>query len=252
MDGVEVVKAVRHLRPDVDVAVITGYGTIETAVETMQHGAADYVQKPFSEDELSEFAGRLLIKRQARLEAQRLPSVRVVAPAAAATPRAHEYCVPGGAFFGDGHTWARIEPNGQVRTGLDDFARKALARIEAVDLPRRGDTVKQGEVLATVRRGGQSARFLAPLGGRVVQVNEALAREPSRAVESPYDTGWFCLIQPGDLARELRSLKIGQPVVQWYQEEIARWRAWDGAATAAADWAAFEERFLVVAVPVGA
>ena len=56
MDGVEVVKAVRHLRPDVDVAVITGYGTIETAVETMQHGAVDYVQKPFTEDELLEFA----------------------------------------------------------------------------------------------------------------------------------------------------------------------------------------------------
>jgi ActR/RegA family two-component response regulator len=34
MGGVEVVKAAEHLRPDVDVAVITGFGTIETAVET--------------------------------------------------------------------------------------------------------------------------------------------------------------------------------------------------------------------------
>ena len=35
MDGVDVVKAVHHLRPDVDLAVITGYATVETAVETM-------------------------------------------------------------------------------------------------------------------------------------------------------------------------------------------------------------------------
>ena len=81
MDGVEVVKAVRHLRPDADIAVITGYATIESAVETMQHGAMAYVQKPFTADELAEFANTLLIKRQARLEAQRKPTVRIVAPA---------------------------------------------------------------------------------------------------------------------------------------------------------------------------
>ena len=128
MDGVEVVKAVRHLRPDVDVAVITGYGTIETAVQTMQHGAVDYVQKPFTEDELLEFARKLLLRRQARLEAQREPSVRIVAPGVAESAAVHEYCVPGGAFVSDGHTWARIEPSGELRAGLDDFARKALGR----------------------------------------------------------------------------------------------------------------------------
>ena len=76
MDGVEVVKGVKHLRPDVDVAVITGYATIESAVETMRDGAVDYVQKPFTAAELGNFARRLLLKRQARLEAQRLPRVR--------------------------------------------------------------------------------------------------------------------------------------------------------------------------------
>jgi len=51
MDGVEVTKAVKHLRPDIDVIVITGYASIETAVETVKFGAMDYVQKPFTEDE---------------------------------------------------------------------------------------------------------------------------------------------------------------------------------------------------------
>jgi CheY-like chemotaxis protein len=66
MDGVEVVKAVKHLAPGVDVAVITGYGTIETAVATMQYGAVDYVQKPFTEDELCGFVNKLVVKREAR------------------------------------------------------------------------------------------------------------------------------------------------------------------------------------------
>jgi CheY-like chemotaxis protein len=244
MDGVEVVKAVRHLRPDIDVAVITGYGTIETAVETMQHGAVDYVQKPFTEDELSDFAHRLLIKREARLEAQRLPVVRIVAASAAPTTRPHEYCVPGGAFLSEGHAWARIEPDGHVRAGLDDFVRKTLGSVDGVELPLRGETAKRGEPLFALRRGARCVHLVAPLSGRVVQINEAIVRDPSRAVESPYDAGWICLLQPSDLAGELKDLRIGQAAVAWLQEEIMRWRASTGAVGATEDWLAFEEQFL--------
>ncbi len=81
MDGVEVVKAVKHLRPDVDVAVITGYGTIETAVATMQDGATDYVQKPFTEDELADFVKKLLVKREARKAGVTLEKVTTAKPA---------------------------------------------------------------------------------------------------------------------------------------------------------------------------
>ena len=250
MDGVEVVKAVRHLRPDVDMAVITGYATIESAVETMKHGAVDYVQKPFTEDELSAFARRLLIKRQARLEAQRRPEVRVVAPAMAETARGHEFCVPGGAFLSAGHAWVRIEPDGQVRIGFDDFARKALGPIEHVELPKMGETVGHGEPLFAVKRGDRTAHFAAPLGGRVMRVNGTLLDEPSLVSQSPYLRGWVCFIQPTDLAGDLPALRIGQQVVAWYDEEIARLREATGPGAAGApvdDWAAFERAFLMLA-----
>jgi CheY-like chemotaxis protein/glycine cleavage system H lipoate-binding protein len=251
MDGVEVVKAVRHLRPDVDIAVITGYGTIESAVQTMQHGAIDYVQKPFTEDELLEFARKLLTRRQARLAAEREPSVRVVAPSVAETAGAHEYCVPGGAFLSDGHAWARIEPSGQLRAGLDDFARKALSPLEGVELPRPGQAVERGEPLFAVVRGSRRAHFAAPMSGKVVQVNEALADDPTLLTRSPYGKGWVCVLQPKDLAGELGSLRIGAPVVAWYREEIARLRRTKGellAPVATSDeWAAFEQEFLLPA-----
>jgi CheY-like chemotaxis protein len=246
MDGVEVVKAVKHLRPDVDVAVITGYGTIESAVATMQHGAVDFVQKPFTEDELVEFANRLLIRREARLEAQREPSVRIVAPSVAETAAAHEYCVPGGAFVSEGHTWARIEAGGQLRAGLDDFARKALGPIEGVELPRRGQRVERGEPLFAVTRGGLKARFTAPMSGEVVQLNEALAADPALLSRSPYGKGWVCLLQPRDLAGELKLLRIGVPVADWFKAEIDRWRK-AKAAGAPTDWVAFEQEFLLPA-----
>lgn len=247
MDGVEVVKGVKHLRPDVDVAVITGYATIETAVETMKFGASDYVQKPFTEEELVEFARKLLIKREARLEAQRRPTVRVVAPSTAETAAAHEFCVPGGAFVSEGHSWARIEPTGQVRIGLDDFARKALRTVKEVEPPQLGETIHRGEPLFTVKFQDRKVAFAAPLSGRVVRTNETLALEPNRVIQSPYDRGWVCLIQPIDLAGELASLRIGRPVIEWYQEEVARLKEFGKAAPEgmqAEDWDAFEKNFL--------
>lgn len=247
MSGVEVVKAVKHFRPDVDVVVITGYASIDTAVETLQHGACEYVQKPFTADELSEFARKLLIKREARLEAQRQPVVRVVHPDLAEMVPAGEYCVPGGAFIAPGHTWARIEPGGQVSVGIDDFARKALHSVKEVLLPEQGTVVRQGEPLFTLSQGGTPLHFAAPISGKVVKANADLRHDAGALLESPYDRGWVCQIKPADLTRELTSLKIGKPAVAWFQEEIARLRktqAEPSLEPGPLDMSAFEAQFL--------
>jgi CheY-like chemotaxis protein len=244
MDGIEVVKAVKHLRPDVDVAVITGYGTIESAVETMQFGAVDYVQKPFTEDELTAFVKKLSVKREARLAALRKPKVSITAAALADAADAHEYSVPGGVFLSSGHVWIRLETSGQVRVGLDDFARKAIGVIDSVELPVRNTRVLRGSALFSVKRGGQEVRFRAPLEGQIVHVNESLERDPRTLTDSPYEQGWTCLIQPDDLALELKAWRIGVPVVDWYQAEVERLREKLGAELPIKDLAAFEEHFI--------
>jgi CheY-like chemotaxis protein len=246
MGGVEVVKGVKQLRPDIDVVVITGYATIESAVETMRDGAADYVQKPFTAGELVEFTNRLLVKRQARLEAQRLPQVRVVSPGFAEPIRQGEFCIPGGAFLSDGHAWARIEASGQVRVGLDDFARQALGTIERADLPAKGTAVRRGGPIFAVRRGNATVRFLAPLSGRVAEVNEELLAHPDWFAQSPYDGGWVCVVDPADLAGELTALRIGKPVVDWYQGEVVRLRQIGGPAvqgTPQVEWGLLQDAF---------
>jgi CheY-like chemotaxis protein len=250
MDGVEVVNAVKHLRPDVDVAVITGFGTIETAVETMQYGAVDYVQKPFTAEELTAFANRLLIRRQARQAAQQRPAVRVVAPAMAESVAVQDYCVPGGAFVAPWHTWARIDPAGQVWVGLDDFARKALRKIDRVDLPAVGTRVRAGAVLFVVRQGDQLARIASPISGEVALINEHLMRDPRLMLESPYDRGWACLLRPSDLTTELPGLRIGKPVISWYQDEVVRLRGEMADADGGiCPWPVIEAKFLRTEAP---
>ncbi len=52
MSGMEVLSTLRSLRPDIPVIMITGYAMVETAVEAMKHGAADYISKPFKPQEI--------------------------------------------------------------------------------------------------------------------------------------------------------------------------------------------------------
>ena len=52
VDGIALLKAARETRPTMSVLMITGYGTIETAVESLKYGAFDYITKPFKVDEL--------------------------------------------------------------------------------------------------------------------------------------------------------------------------------------------------------
>jgi DNA-binding NtrC family response regulator len=54
MSGIEVLKSVRTLQPEVAVILITGYASVDTAVEAMKNGAADYISKPFTPDLLLE------------------------------------------------------------------------------------------------------------------------------------------------------------------------------------------------------
>ncbi len=54
MHGIEVLKAIRVLQPDVPVIIITGYATVDSAVEAMKNGAFDYLTKPFLPEHITE------------------------------------------------------------------------------------------------------------------------------------------------------------------------------------------------------
>ena len=60
IDGMEVLRQVREIRPDIRIIMISAYGTIELAVEAMKLGAVDFIQKPFSPEEIRALVSRVL------------------------------------------------------------------------------------------------------------------------------------------------------------------------------------------------
>jgi CheY-like chemotaxis protein len=224
MDGVEVTKAVKHIRPDIDVIIITGYAAVETAVETMKHGAMDYVQKPFTEDELLAFVKKSLLRREDRIQKLLQPNVHITHLSAVEHVRANEFAIPGGVFIAPGHCWAAVEEDGSARIGIDDFAKKLFGRVDAVDLPNLGMTVKRGQPLFSVRTGNRRTTFRAPLSGKVVNTKTAFATSADALETTPYENNWICIIDTDRLDAELPDLKIGNSAVAFYREELERFR----------------------------
>jgi len=69
MDGIEVLKHIQAHDPDILVIIITGYATLETAIDAMKKGAYDFIAKPFTPDQLRLGVQRALDKRRLTMEA---------------------------------------------------------------------------------------------------------------------------------------------------------------------------------------
>jgi signal transduction histidine kinase len=76
MSGEEVLEAVRAQYPDIPVIIITGHGTVDTAVECMKKGAYDFITKPFQVDQFMITVRRAAEKRQLEAMAQRFEQER--------------------------------------------------------------------------------------------------------------------------------------------------------------------------------
>ncbi|HYR87556.1 MAG TPA: sigma-54 dependent transcriptional regulator [Terriglobia bacterium] len=72
MDGIQLLSAVKGKYPHIEFIVMTGYGTVKTAVEAMQLGAAHYIQKPLDHDELNLLIKRAIEKKQLEERVDRL------------------------------------------------------------------------------------------------------------------------------------------------------------------------------------
>ena len=225
MDGVEVTKSVKHLRPDIDVVIITGYASVETAVETMKYGAMDYVQKPFTEDELLEFVKKALIKRQDKIQKQLKPKVHITNVPASDDFTKGEFSIPGGVFISKNHTWVNMNQAGIAKIGIDDFAKKLIGRVYAIELPNLGMNVKSGQPLFTIKQGSRNITFNSPVSGKVSQINTLLKDNVDALDVTPYERNWVCALDAENLDNEIKDMHIGKSAVSFFQVDIEKFKS---------------------------
>jgi len=147
---------------------------------------------------------------------------RAAAPARAPADDATRFRVPEGFHFHPGHGWYRPEGPSTGKVGLDDFARKLVGKIDAVDLPAVGSRVAQGGKGWSLVVDDVPIPMLSPVGGEVVEVNPEVLRSPGILREDPYEKGWLLRVKSPRIGAEARSLLSGKVARAWMESAIER------------------------------
>ena len=96
------------------------------------------------------------------------------------------------------HEWVRADNGDVVTVGITDFAQLEMTELVYVELPEVGRSYDAGDEVAVVESVKSASDIYAPISGEVVEVNEALAENPSTVNESPFDDGWLFKLKLSD------------------------------------------------------
>lgn len=95
------------------------------------------------------------------------------------------------------HEWVKI--NGDtVVIGITDFAQSQLGDVVFVEVPEIGVSVTVGSGFSVVESVKAVSDIYAPVTGKVIKVNDALADGPEVVNEDPYGAGWIAVIEVTD------------------------------------------------------
>lgn len=112
--------------------------------------------------------------------------------------------IPADLKYTQDHEWIRIEGDMAV-VGITDFAQGELGDVVFVEIETEGEDLDKGETFGTVEAVKTVSDLFMPVGGKVAELNEALADEPELVNKDPYGKGWMIKIEVADSA-ELEDL----------------------------------------------
>jgi len=219
MDGFELVKRLKAIESDTPVVMITGYATVETAVQALRHGVDDYITKPFNIEELRKVIARSLqastMERENRSLLERLERAN-------AELKKHE------------ETLAAAEASGASRGDLELEERclgvlKALAgALEAKDQYLRGHSQRVTDYACALGRAldlGAGEMELLRTAGRLhdlgkISVNDTILDKPKPLTGSERNRVEDHPSVGEQIVGPLEFLKPVQPLIRHHHERM--------------------------------
>ena len=102
--------------------------------------------------------------------------------------------------YSEDHEWIKVE--GDIATvGITQHAQDALGDVVLVELPEVGKTYAQKDTAGVVESVKAAADVYMPVSGEIVEINQALADEPSLANSDPMGAGWFFKVKLSDASQ---------------------------------------------------
>lgn len=105
-----------------------------------------------------------------------------------------------GLLYTRSHEWVQKMENHKVRMGITDHAQHELGDIVYTELPKVGISINKGDEAGALESVKTVEPFYTPLGGKILQVNEALETQPELINKSPYGEGWLMEMDVSSIA----------------------------------------------------
>lgn len=119
-------------------------------------------------------------------------------------------------LYSNDHEWVKVEGE-HAFIGISDFAQNQLGDIVYVELPEIDDELEKEDSFSAIESVKAAADVYMPVGGTVVEVNEALLDDPALINSDPYDN-WLVKITLADKA-ELDELMTSEEYENFIAEE---------------------------------
>ena len=116
------------------------------------------------------------------------------------------------------HTWVKVSGR-KVTIGITDYAQDALGDIVYIDLPEVDMDVEINSEIGEIESTKATSSIIAPVSGKVTEVNEDLSESPETLNEDPYGKGWIAIIEIED-ASEPDDLMDASEYTKYVEEEV--------------------------------
>lgn len=101
--------------------------------------------------------------------------------------------------YHEDHDWARIDGD-SATFGITWYAQDSLGEVVFFEAPSLGAELSRGQPYAEIESVKAVSDVIAPLSGKVTEVNEALSQTPETVNQDPYGEGWLVKVQLTDPA----------------------------------------------------
>lgn len=200
MDGFSVLEEIQSKKINIPVIMITGYSTVENAVNSLYKGAIDFISKPFTFEELKSAINRGLEYSRLQKRVEGAKSLKNVG-AVTFVPCPPKYYRLGNL------SWINIESEGSAILGATSLFLETIKELTNIELMNVDDLLIQGDSCANFITSDELLHhFLSPIGGRIIERNEILLDEITLMEKDPYFKGWIYKIIPADLEHDLKFL----------------------------------------------
>ncbi len=197
IDGLEFIKMIKDRDKNVIMIMITGYATINTALQAMQIGAFDYIAKPFTRDEL-----KSVVKRAADL-AEIVMNKGRSDDANKSTEQL--YSIQGIGRY----SWIMMQEDDTIMIGVERPFLINVGSVQTLYLPTVGDVLRQGSSYFQVFSNDLRSHSLSsPFSGTVIAVNKTVEKNPALLQKDPYGEGWLIRLRPSNFEEERKLLGL--------------------------------------------